>query len=117
MQVAEESRASLQKLKKKAEESQAKVENTNSIMKAKLTEFRLGPLNKYGFFDQSAAEVLERAKESSKRMPTSYLCPPRLCSISPFHKSPKPRIDRTRISPKSNLLLNAVEDLTIDCLG
>jgi hypothetical protein len=97
--------------------AEPKIENTNSLMKQKLTEFRLGPLNKYGFFDQSAAEVLERAKESSKRMPKSYMNPPRVCSISPFNKSSKPRIDRANLSPKSNMLLNAVEDLTIDCLG
>jgi hypothetical protein len=45
---------------------------------------------------------------------------PRVCKINPYHRkyeSGEPRFERDGHSPKYNMLIDAVEDLAIECLG
>jgi hypothetical protein len=49
-----------------------------------------------------------------------YVNCPRICKINPYHRhyeNGEPRYERENHSPKYNMLMDAVEDLAIECLG
>ena len=88
----------------------------DDLMNFKLQSLKNGPLNQYGLFP-SNLEVRQRHKEKQKEKLTQFAPNHRTCDIKKSCKDLAERGNRPGHLPQIGQLIDAVEDLTIECLS